>query len=115
MKHFKILATIMAISIAVVFLQSCEAEKTVQVTVLDKVTQEPIDSVYVQFHAGKNNDYTKSGTSGHTDENGLFIGSFMIGCTFGCYDYYFECIKPGYVNYISEFNVNNETVYLDRE
>jgi hypothetical protein len=114
-KHLKTLTIILFIITGAFILHSCETEKTVQITVLESETKEPLDSVYVQFNAGKNNDYTKSGTSGYTNENGSFTGSFMIGCSFGCYEYYFECSKARYEIYTSEFNVNNKTVYLERE
>jgi hypothetical protein len=92
---------------------ACESQQTVNITVKDYSSKQPLDSVFVEFMAGDENDYTKSGTCGYTDSLGVFTGSFMIGCSFGCYDFYFECSKSGYQNYTSEFNVNEKTVFLE--
>jgi len=97
------------------FFTSCESYQTVSFVVKDSATQENIDSVYVHVKAGKNNDYEKSGTEGYTDSNGHFSGDFMIGCSFGCYDIFAECSKPGYKTYVSEMNDIPDTIWLTKE
>jgi len=94
---------------------SCESYQTVSFVVKDSATLETIDSVFVHVKAGKNNDYEKSGTTGYTDSTGYFTGSFMIGCSFGCYDIFAECSKPGYKTYISEMNNIPDTIWLSKE
>lgn len=99
----------------IVSLVACESNQLVKIVVLDSETHQPIDSVFVEFKAGKNDDFTKSGTSGYTDSIGSFTGDFMIGCSFGCYDYFFECSKPGYEKFVSEMNINDADVILIKE
>jgi len=97
----KILTEIKTLSFVVLLtfilcLAACEAQKEFLVTVNDHVTGKPIDSVHVVFKAGKNGDYNKSGAEGYTDSTGKFHASFMIGCSFGCYDIFMELHKKGY-------------------
>jgi hypothetical protein len=113
-QKIKYLISSIVISILISF-TACESYQTVAIVVLDSETQQPIDSVFVEFKAGKNDDYTKSGTSGYTDSTGNFIGDFMIGCSFGCYDYFFECSKPGYEMFVSELNLNEAEVLMVKE
>ena len=82
--------------LALFSLIACEANKHVFVKVFDKVSKKPLDSVHVVIKAGKNGDYNKSGSEGYTDSHGQFNTSFMIGCSFGCYDVYANFIKQGY-------------------
>lgn len=111
--HRAIVATITTLT--VVFMASCESYKTVEFVVKDAVTYQTLDSVFVHVKAGKNNDYEKSGTEGYTDSTGVFKGSFMIGCSFGCYDIFVECSKPGYKSYTSEMNEIPDTIWLTKE
>lgn len=84
--------------IAFAFLMiACESPMHFKVQVLDAASFKPIDSAIVVFGAGKNGDFTKSGTSGITGPNGEFNGSFMIGCSFGCYEIKIDVNKKGYL------------------
>lgn len=107
--------TVIALITFSMLLTSCESYQTVELTVKDSVTGLPLDSVFVEVKAGKNDNYELSGTSGYTDSTGNFSGSFMIGCAFGCYDIYVECSKSGYKKYVSEINVIEETAFLEKE
>lgn len=98
-----------------ILLISCESYQTVEMTVKDAETMTVLDSVLVDVKAGKNGNYEMSGTSGYTDSLGNFSGSFMIGCSFGCYDIYVECSKPGYKKYTSEMNVIDDVILLEKE
>ena len=82
--------------IIAVSLISCEGYKHISVTVIDEVTREPIDSVFVKINAGKNGDYNKNYDEGYTNISGKFETDMMIGCSFGCYDIYMEYSKKGY-------------------
>ncbi len=109
---------ILLFSIALFFLigfSACESYQVVEIVVLDADTHQPLDSVLVEFKAGKNDDFTKSGTIGYTDSIGNFTGEFMIGCSFGCYDYFFECSKPGYEMFVSDLNLDEAEVLLIKE
>ena len=77
---------------------SCEANKLISVTVVDKLTKKPIDSVLIEVKAGKNGDYTKNYSKGFTNSDGKFETHMMIGCAFGCYDIYLEYDKSTYVH-----------------
>ena len=109
----KIVLIILCFSVGLLY--SCESNQNVSLTVRDAITNQPLDSVLVEFKAGKNDDFTKSGISGFTDSTGTYVGSFMIGCSFGCYDYFFECSKPGYETFVSDLNVDNADVLLVKE
>ncbi len=99
---------------AVLFI-SCESYQTIELVVKDAETLSVLDSVFVDIKAGKNGNYEMSGTSGYTDSLGNFSGSFMIGCTFGCYDIFVVCSKSGYKKYTSEMNEIEEIVLLEKE
>jgi hypothetical protein len=104
---------LMILTLVVLFsLLACEANKQLFVTVFDKASKKPVDSVLVLIKAGKNGDYSKSGAQGFTDSNGKFNASFMIGCSFGCYDVLVEFHKNGYAP-LTKFNPNDSSiVYL---
>jgi hypothetical protein len=91
--RFTILIVILGITLI-----SCETNKQISVTVIDKLTKQPIDSVLIEVKAGKNGDYTKNYAKGYTDSNGKFETNMMIGCSFGCYDIYMEYDKNGYAH-----------------
>lgn len=102
---------IITLVILVIFC-GCEAHKQVYITVYDQVSKRPIDSMHVVIKAGKYGDYSKSGTEGYTDSTGRFSASFMIGCSFGCYDVFVGFQKKGYAPLI-EFNPKDSLiVYL---
>jgi len=91
---------------------ACESQKQVFVTVYDTVSKKPLDSVHVVIKAGKNGDYSKSGSQGYTDSSGSFNTFFMIGCSFGCYDVLVEFHKKGYALF-TDFNPKDSSiVYL---
>lgn len=92
--------------------ESCEANMKANIHVYDAKTKTKLDSVFVDIMAGKNGDYTKSGCKGYTDSNGFFENSFMIGCSFGCYDIYIKYSKNGYDS-ITTFNKIQDTIYLE--
>lgn len=112
----KLMSLLVFIFIATaITLTSCESYQTVELTVKDSETGLALDSVLVEIKAGKNENYDLSGTTGYTDSTGNFSGSFMIGCAFGCYDIYVECSKSGYKKYVSEMNVIEENILLEKE
>ena len=92
-------------------LTSCDGYKHISVVVIDEVTKEPIDSVFVKVNAGKNGDYNKSYDEGYTNSTGKFETDIMIGCTAGCYDIYMEYSKKGYETKI-ELNLTEGRVLL---
>ncbi len=94
----KIIITILYTLIITLF--SCESNKLISVTVIDKITREPIDSVLIEINAGKNGDYTKNTAKGYTNSEGKFETHMMIGCAFGCYDIYTKYSKTGYVKVV---------------
>ena len=75
---------------------ACETQKYIGVTVVDKLTKQPIDSVYIEVKAGKNGNYHLNYRDGYTSHDGTYETTMMIGCTFGCYDIYMEYSKEGY-------------------
>lgn len=46
--------TLFALFILIISLIACEQRKQILITVVDKITQKPIDSVLVEVKAGKN-------------------------------------------------------------
>jgi hypothetical protein len=116
----KILSEIKTLSFIVLLifmlcLAACEAQKEFLVTVNDHVTGKPIDSVQVVFKAGKYGDFNKSGAEGYTDSTGKFRASFMIGCSFGCYDIFMELHKKGYTSMKIAEPKDTSIVTLTRE
>lgn len=109
----KTILLITAILILGITLISCEANKLISVTVIDKITRQPIDSVSIEVKAGKNGDYSKNNAKGYTNADGKFETHMMIGCAFGCYDIYIEYKKSGYVHKI-ELNQTEGLVELER-
>jgi len=98
--------------VILISLCGCEAHKQVYITVYDQVSKHPVDSVNVLIKAGKYGDYSKSGAEGYTDSAGRFMASFMIGCSFGCYDVFVGFHKQGYAP-LTEFNPKDSLiVYL---
>ena len=104
---------IIAIFIAGSALISCEANKLISLTVIDKITKQPIDSVLIEVKAGKNGDYNKSHAKGFTNTLGKFETHMMIGCALGCYDIYLEYDKSGYVHK-KELNKTEGLVELEQ-
>ena len=63
----KIIRFTIAVVIIGITLISCEEYKLISVTVVDKVTRRPVDSVFIEVKAGKNGDYTKNNAKGYTN------------------------------------------------
>jgi hypothetical protein len=96
--------------IAILFI-SCETNKHISVTVLNSLTKQPIDSVFVKVNAGKNGDYNKNNSQGFTNSAGKFDTYMMIGCAFGCYDIYVSYSKEGYQEK-KDLNITEGTIEL---
>jgi len=107
----KLFQRISFLLLSLVFFAACESHIEIKVVVLDQVSLRPIDSVFVDVVAGKNGDFTKSGTEGYTDSLGRMESSMMIGCSGGCYDYKITYSKEGYRS-ITEENTLRDTIYL---
>lgn len=71
---------------------ACEQHLKFKVTVFDKITQKPLDSVLLEMKVGENN-YFKD----YTNSSGTIETKIMIGCAFGCYDIYTQYSKNGYI------------------
>ena len=112
MKKFRF--TIIIISIAIT-LVSCEGPKYFSVTVIDKLTRQPIDSVFVQVKvkAGKKEKGAYN-LQGYTDSVGKFIRSEMIGYGLSMkhWDFHMEYDKKGYVHK-KEVNKTDGAVELE--
>ena len=63
---------ISAILVLGITLVSCEQNKLISITVVDKATRQHFDSVYIAIKAGKKGDYTKTNKSGYTNSAGKF-------------------------------------------
>ncbi len=85
-----------AVCLTMLTLIACESQRHISVTVVDKDSGQPLDSVYVQVDAGNNGNYDKNSADGYTDENGKYETYMMIGCSFGCYDIQMSYAKAGY-------------------
>lgn len=83
------------------FLVSCEGPKTFSVTVIDKATQRPVDSVFVvvKVKAG-NKEQSAYNLEGFTDAAGKFTREEMIGFGLSMKRWYFymDYDKKGYVH-----------------
>ena len=94
---------------------SCEGPKYFSVTVVDKITKQPIDSVLVNVivKAGKK-EKSAYKLQGYTDSAGKFIRDEMIGYGLSMrkWDFYMEYDKTGY-QHKSELNKTEGTVELE--
>ncbi|MBI5538699.1 MAG: hypothetical protein HY951_01470 [Bacteroidia bacterium] len=94
---------------------SCEGPKYFAVTVVDKQTKKPIDSVLVKVivKAGKK-EKSAYNLQGYTDSAGKFIRDEMIGYGLSMrkWDFYMEYDKSGY-QHKSEVNKTEGTVELE--
>jgi 5-hydroxyisourate hydrolase-like protein (transthyretin family) len=102
---------IIALIVSIFALVACESQQHISVYVVDEITGEPVDSVFVEVKAGKNGDYTKNYDSGYTDESGHYETYMMIGCSFGCYDIQTIYKKDGYA-VIKQLNNIRDTIFL---
>lgn len=100
-----------------ILLASCEGPKYFSVTVIDKQTKKPIDSVTVQVKVlrGKKEQQTYD-LQGYTDSTGKFESSIMIGTGLSParFDFQLEYEKSGYIHK-SELNNTNGVVELYRK
>jgi len=96
---------------SIIVLISCESQKHVNLVVINKQTNEPIDSVFVKVTAGKGKDFTKSGDEGYTNATGKYETYIMIGCSGGCYDIKISYGKEGFKT-LETMNQVKDTVYL---
>lgn len=109
----KNLTSIFVVLLCLIF-SSCERHLVLSGKVVDSATNEPIDSVFVEFNGGKKGNYNKSHCETYTDLTGNYETSMMIGCAFGCYDFISSFSKTGYKTK-QEFNFENGTVILMKE
>ncbi|MEI6349312.1 MAG: hypothetical protein WCP69_15305 [Bacteroidota bacterium] len=79
---------------------SCEGPKYFSITVVDKLTKSPIDSVFVEVTVKAGNTIKNAyRLSGFTDTTGKFIVSEMIGYGLSIrrWDFYMSYKKNGYI------------------
>ncbi|HQP04325.1 MAG: hypothetical protein KBB11_08015 [Bacteroidales bacterium] len=99
-----------------IFTVSCEGPIYFNVTVVDKITQQPIDSVLVKVIV-KVGDKEKSAYNlqGYTDTAGNFIRDEMIGYGLSLrqWDFYMEYEKEGYIKK-TEINHTDGLVELEQ-
>lgn len=99
-----------------IFSVSCKTRQVISVIVIDKLTQQPIDSVAIVVTDGKKSiggDSRSNSVSGYTDSNGKFKASLQIGYAFGANTIQLEYNKKGYANKV-ELNKTNSIVELER-
>lgn len=99
------------------FLLSCEGPKSFSIMVVDKVTQQPVDSVFVSIivKAGKK-EKSAYNLQGYTDSAGKFNRTEMIGYGLSMrrWDFYMEYNKKGYAPK-TEINHTEGTVELEHQ
>jgi len=98
MKSNRIIVILISLGI---FFVSCEGPKTFSVTVIDKATRQPVDSVLVvvKVKAG-NKEKSAYNLEGLTDSSGKFMRDEMIGYGLSLkrWHFYMEYDKKGYVH-----------------
>lgn len=96
------------------FLISCKDHEDISVLVIDKISKQPIDSVFVKVTEGKRDggDWSDNAVTGYTDTNGKFEATIRIGYAFGNNHIYLGYEKEGYV-YKEEVNKTEGTVELE--
>lgn len=113
MKTIKITSILLIIAL---FMVSCEGPKYFNVTVVDKITQQPIDSVLVKVivKVGEN-EKSAYNLQGYTDSDGKFIRDEMIGYGLSLkrWDFYMEYSKVGYIHK-TEINRTEGLVELEQ-
>ena len=102
------------VSFSLFIFSSCERHLVLSGKVIDSTTNEPIDSVFVEFNGGKKGNFNKSHCETYTDSTGTYETSMMIGCAFGCYDVMSSFSKNGYKTK-QEFNFEKGIVVLEKE
>lgn len=96
----KAIPSIIMLIATVLILGSCEGPKNFAVTVMDKGTQQPLDSVLVFVKVKRGEHGTSSEfLQGYTDATGKFMREEMIGTGLSMKRWYFymEYSKNGYM------------------
>ena len=105
-----------SILICVIFISiSCKSHRVISLTVIDKITKQPLDSVLVIIADAKRSnggDSRNNSVTGYTNSNGKFDTILQIGFAFGCNKIYSEYSKIGYSKK-SELNKTKGIVELD--
>jgi hypothetical protein len=97
-----------AVSTITIVLTSCDCYQNVSATVLDRITKQPIDSVYAQK---ANNNYTHI----YSDKNGYFELRSISGGLGGCQPMHVAITRVGYEIKIVEIaNGQHDTIYLEK-
>ncbi|HBX51980.1 MAG: hypothetical protein A2275_18040 [Bacteroidetes bacterium RIFOXYA12_FULL_35_11] len=108
MKIKTIIFAFAIITCSLIFL-SCEGPKYFSVTVIDKTSRKPIDSVYVKI-SSKRGETEQSAykNSGYTDSLGNFNTEMMIGMgmSFKKFVFFMEYSKNGYKTKTEEDKTN---------
>lgn len=112
MRHYLLLL----LGLLALTMVSCEGPKYFSVTVVDKITQQPLDSVFVKVKvmAGKK-EKSAYNLEGYTDSSGKFIKDEMIGYGLSIkrWDFYMEYNKVGYKPKV-EINKTEGIVELEK-
>jgi hypothetical protein len=111
----KIIQLLVLLLIIGFIVTSCEGPKDFSITVIDKITKKPIDSVFVKVKVkAGNNDKSDYNLQGYTDSTGKFVRSEMIGygLSMSHWDFYMDYDKKGYAHK-SELNRVEGTVELE--
>lgn len=80
---------------------SCEGPKYFSVTVVDKLTRKPLDSVFVSVKVMDDDvERTAYDLQGYTDSTGKFVKEEMIGYGLSIrrWDFFMEYDKQGYLH-----------------
>ena len=96
---------------------SCEGPKHFAVTVIDKQTKQPIDSVLVRVKVKRGmNENEAYNLQGYTDSEGKFTAEEMIGTGLSPirFDFYMEYNKNGYADK-TELNNTDGIIELERQ
>jgi hypothetical protein len=96
------------------FLNSCEGPFHIQLTVVDKITKKPLDSVFVQVKTTTKNGQIQQQFSTYTDSTGKLRedGYKMVGFFSPHEDYHLEYDKKGYTHKV-EMNKTDGLVELE--
>lgn len=112
----KIIKFLISGIIACAILVSCERRENFSITVVDKTTQQPVDSVLVKVivKAGKK-EKSANNFQGYTDSAGKFITTVPIGYGLSMKrrDFYMTYSKNGYAKK-EEKNRTNGVVELEK-
>jgi len=105
-----------SILILLTTLISCKTHELIEVKVVDKHTNQPIDSVLVEVTDGEKSyggDRRSSSVTGYTDSAGNFKASLPIGFVFGTNKIHLEYSKKGF-SHKSELNKTKGVVELEK-